>query len=240
MITIIPAIDIIGGKCVRLSKGNYEQKIIYNENPVEVAKQFEDAGLKRLHLVDLDGAKAGKVVNQKVLEKIATATNLLIDFGGGIKSTEELRSVMDAGAHYISIGSMAVKNSAIFDSWIQQYGAEKFFLGADVREGKIAVQGWLEQTEIEVVGFIQQQMKKRISHVFCTDISRDGLLEGPSFDLYRHLLAQCPGLRLTASGGVASVHDIRQLDELGCDGVIVGKAIYENRISLKELLELNG
>lgn len=239
MITVIPAIDLIDGKCVRLSQGDYAQKIIYNENPVEVAKQFEAAGLSRLHLVDLDGAKAGSVKNLPVLQKIANETKLKVDFGGGIKTEEELRAVFDAGAIYASIGSIAVKKPETFAAWIHRFGAERFFLGADVRNGKIAVQGWLEQTDLDVVEFIREQMQKRVSHVFCTDISMDGLLKGPSVNLYKHLLAQCPGLRLVASGGVSSAEDIRVLDALGCDGVIVGKAIYEGKISLEELKKLS-
>lgn len=239
MISIIPAIDIIEGKCVRLSQGDYTQKIIYNENPVELAKQFEAAGLNRLHLVDLDGAKAGAVKNFSVLEQIANATKLQIDFGGGIKTKTELQAVFDAGAVYAAVGSIAIKSPETFSSWIHEYGAERFLLGADVRNEKIAVQGWTEQTETDVIDFIREQMSKKIAQVFCTDISLDGLLQGPSFDLYRHILAQCPGLRLIASGGVSSLEDIAKLDALGCYGVIVGKAIYEGKISLPELSSLN-
>jgi phosphoribosylformimino-5-aminoimidazole carboxamide ribotide isomerase len=235
MITIIPAIDIIGGKCVRLSQGDYSLKKIYRDDPVEVAKEFEAAGIKRLHVVDLDGAKAGKVLNLSVLEKIVKTTSLLVDFGGGIKSDEDLKQVMDAGVTYASIGSVAVQEPEKFNRWIREYDPDKFFLGADVRDGKIAVSGWIEQTEIDVVEFIQEQMTKRISHVFCTDISRDGLLEGPNITFYRHLLFACPGLRLVASGGVSTLQDIKNLEVLGCDGVIVGKAIYENKISLEDL-----
>ncbi|HEU4718755.1 MAG TPA: 1-(5-phosphoribosyl)-5-[(5-phosphoribosylamino)methylideneamino] imidazole-4-carboxamide isomerase, partial [Bacteroidia bacterium] len=199
----------------------------------------EEAGLKRLHIVDLDGAKAGKVKNISVLEEIASATSLQIDFGGGIKTTGELKAVLDAGAVYASVGSVAVKAPELFTEWVHAFGPEKFFLGADVRDGKIAVQGWLEQTEIDAVDFIHEQMRKRIAHVFCTDISRDGLMTGPSLTFYRHLLFQCPGLRLVASGGVSSLEDIRALDRLGCDGVIVGKAIYEGKIPLAELSAIN-
>jgi phosphoribosylformimino-5-aminoimidazole carboxamide ribotide isomerase len=205
-----------------------------------VAKEFEAAGLTRLHLVDLDGAKAGKVVNLSVLEEIVKSTSLLVDFGGGIKTDEEIKSVINAGATFVSVGSIAVKEPDQFNRWIQEYGPEKFFLGADVREGKIAINGWMEQTEIDVIQFIREQMSKRISHVFCTDISKDGLLEGPSLTFYRHLLFQCPGLRLVASGGVSSIDDIKKLEQLGCDGVIVGKAIYEEKISLQELKMING
>lgn len=239
MISVIPAIDLIDGKCVRLSQGDYAQKKVYNENPVEIAKQFEDAGLERLHLVDLDGAKSGSVKNLPVLEKIAAATKLQIDFGGGIKTREELQSVYNAGALYAAVGSMAVKEPEVFTSWIQEFSAERFFLGADVRNEKIAVQGWLEQTEIDVIAFLHEQMKKRIAHIFCTDIAVDGLMQGPSFALYKHILAQCPGLRVIASGGVSSVSDIEKLAVLGCHGVIVGKAIYEGKISLPQLASLN-
>ncbi|HTL83202.1 MAG TPA: 1-(5-phosphoribosyl)-5-[(5-phosphoribosylamino)methylideneamino] imidazole-4-carboxamide isomerase, partial [Bacteroidia bacterium] len=209
------------------------------EDPVEVAKEFEDAGITRLHIVDLDGAREGKVCNLNVLEKISKSTKLLTDFGGGIKTGTELESVISAGVTYVSIGSMAVKQKEMFDSWIQKYGPDIFFLGADVRDGKIAISGWMEQTDIDVLDFIRENMSKRISHVFCTDISHDGMMIGPSLTFYRHLLFQCPGLRLVASGGVSSMEDIRQLQALGCDGVIVGKAIYENKISLKELAQFS-
>ncbi len=239
MITIIPAIDLIGGKCVRLSQGDYAQQKIYRDDPVEVAKEFEAAGIQRLHVVDLDGAKAGKVMNLPVLERITKATSLLVDFGGGIKTGSEVKRVIDAGVTYVSVGSIAVKSPETFDRWIAEFGPDKFFLGADVRDGKIAVSGWLEQTDIDLIEFIRAHMLKRISHVFCTDISKDGLLEGPSTALYKSLLAQNPGLRLVASGGVSSLDDIRALDDIGCDGVIVGKAIYEGRITLTELSTLN-
>ncbi len=237
MITIIPAIDIMDGKCVRLSQGDFATSKVYREDPVEVAKEFEAEGITRLHVVDLDGAKLGRVSNLAVLEKIVKATSLQIDFGGGIKTDSEIQQVVDAGVTFVSIGSMAVKDPETFNKWVQTFGPEKFFLGADVRDGKIAVSGWLEQTGIDAVEFIQEQITKRISNVFCTDISKDGLLEGPSLTFYRHLLFACPGLRLVASGGVSSLEDIRQLNQLGCEGVIIGKAIYENKISLKELKE---
>ena len=237
MITIIPAIDIMDGKCVRLSQGDFATSKVYREDPVEVAKEFEAEGITRLHVVDLDGAKLGRVSNLAVLEKIVKATSLRIDFGGGIKTDSEIQQVVDAGVTFVSIGSMAVKDPETFNKWVQTFGPEKFFLGADVRDGKIAVSGWLEQTGIDAVEFIQEQITKRISNVFCTDISKDGLLEGPSLTFYRHLLFACPGLRLVASGGVSSLEDIRQLNQLGCEGVIIGKAIYENKISLKELKE---
>jgi phosphoribosylformimino-5-aminoimidazole carboxamide ribotide isomerase len=238
MITVIPAIDLIGGKCVRLSQGDYAQQKVYRDDPVEVAKEFEAAGIRRLHVVDLDGAKAGKVMNLPVLERITKATSLEVDFGGGIKTDAEVKRVIGAGVTFVTVGSIAVKSPETLARWIDEFGAEKFFLGADVREGKIAVSGWLEQTDVDLVEFIRAHLLKGLSHVFCTDISRDGLLEGPSLALYKNLLAQHPRLRLVASGGVSSLDDIRALDEIGCDGVIVGKAIYEGRISLNELSTL--
>lgn len=239
MITIIPAIDLIDGKCVRLSQGDYAQKKIYREDPVEVAKEFEAAGITRLHVVDLDGAKAGKVINLPVLERIVAATKLMVDFGGGIKTEKELKRVMDAGATFASVGSIAVKEPETFNKWIRKFGPDRFFIGADVRDGKIAVSGWLEQTDIDVVDFIRQQIEKRVTYIFCTDISHDGLLKGPSIDLYLRILGACPGLRLVASGGVSSIDDIRKLDEIDCYGVIVGKALYEGKISLRELEMIN-
>lgn len=240
MIEIIPALDIIDGKCVRLTEGDYSRKTVYNENPVEVAKQFEDAGIQRLHLVDLDGAKKGEVSNITVLEKIASSTQLRIDFGGGIKSEETLKSVFNAGAAYATIGSMVVKHPEEYQRWISIYDSARFFIGADVRNNKIAVSGWLEQTEIPVIEFLQQQMTSRVHYFFCTDISKDGKLEGPAENLYRKIIAQCPGIRLVASGGISSMNDIVRMEEIGCAGVIVGKAIYENRISLKDIEQFNG
>lgn len=233
--TIIPAIDIIEGKCVRLTEGDYAQKKIYNEDPLEVALQFQDAGLQRLHLVDLDGAKAGAVQNWKVLEKLAGKTNLVIDFGGGIKQEQDVRIVFDSGAALATIGSLAVKSPDIFTSWLQQFGADKFLLGADVKQEKIAVSGWLETTDIWVYDFIQDYLQKGVQQIFCTDVSKDGKLEGPATDLYRSLKEKFPELHLIASGGVAVLDDVFVLQEAGCAGVIIGKAIYENRISLKDL-----
>ncbi|AYD48459.1 1-(5-phosphoribosyl)-5-[(5-phosphoribosylamino)methylideneamino]imidazole-4-carboxamide isomerase [Arachidicoccus soli] len=233
--TIIPAIDIIDGKCVRLTQGDYAQKTIYNENPVEVAKSFEDAGLKRLHLVDLDGAKAGKVTNWKVLENIAAATNLVIDFGGGIKQKEDVELVLNAGARYVTIGSLAVKNEAIFSEWIENYDPERFLLGADVKNEKITVGGWLETTDIDVFAFIKKYTAKGINNIFCTDVSKDGLLQGPSVELYTKIVTQFPAINFIASGGVSSLDDLKALQNVGCSGAIVGKAIYEARISLEEL-----
>jgi len=236
---IIPAIDIIDGKCVRLTQGDYGQKIIYNEHPLEVAKQFEGAGLQRLHLVDLDGAKAGAVQNWKVLEAIAASTSLVIDFGGGIKSAADLQLVFNAGAVLATIGSLAVKNADTFTEWLQQNGADKFLLGADVKEGKIAVGGWLETTEINIYDFIQQYINKGIQQVFCTDISKDGKLEGPSIELYQNIINRFPSLHFIASGGVSSMEDLIELKKIGCSGVIIGKAIYEGRISLSDIQKIN-
>ena len=232
---IIPAIDIIEGKCVRLTEGDYAQKKIYNEDPLEVAKQFEGVGLMRLHLVDLDGAKSGKVINWKVLEKIANKTNLVIDFGGGIKTEATLKTVLDTGATYATIGSLAVKQRAIFEQWIERFGAAVFMLGADVHTEKIAIGGWLEKTEIDVYDFIGSYMNKGVTQIFCTDIQKDGKLEGPSIELYQKILQQYPTLQLIASGGVSQLKDLEDLRRIGCSGAIVGKAIYENKISLLEL-----
>ncbi len=235
MIEIIPAIDIIDGKCVRLSQGDYAQKTIYNENPLEVARMFEDAGIKRLHLVDLDGAKAHHIVNHKVLENIATHTSLVIDFGGGLKSDDDLRIAFECGASMITGGSIAVKNPDIFSGWIQQFGIEKIILGADVSNEKIAVSGWIETTDIDLLPFIDHYTKKGINKVICTDISKDGMLQGTSVDLYKKIITQFPDLYLIASGGVSNMKDILLLDENKVPAVITGKAIYEGKITLKEI-----
>ncbi len=232
---IIPAIDIIEGKCVRLTEGDYAQKTIYNEHPLEVAKAFEDAGIQRLHLVDLDGAKAGKVTNWKVLEDIAAGTNLIIDFGGGIKSDEDLLIVLNSGAKMATIGSLAVKQPAIFEAWLTKYGKERFLLGADVKGEKIAIGGWLETTEENIFDFIKANIQKGVQQLFCTDISKDGKLEGPSIELYTKIIHQFPELYFIASGGVSAMEDIHALRAIGCKGVIVGKAIYEGRIKINEL-----
>lgn len=232
---IIPAIDIIDGKCVRLTQGDYEQKKIYNEHPLEVAKQFEDVGLQRLHLVDLDGAKAGAVKNWKVLETIAAKTSLVIDFGGGIKTEKDLNIVFDSGAALATIGSLAVKNEFEFVKWLLQFGADKFLLGADVKDEKITVGGWLETTDIWIYDFLQKYIDQGVQQVFCTDVSKDGLLAGPAVDLYKKIIERFPSLQFIASGGVSSVKDLEELAVIGCKGVIVGKAIYENRISLEDL-----
>ena len=234
-IEIIPAIDIIDAKCVRLSQGDYNQKTVYNENPLEVAKMFEAAGVKRLHLVDLDGAKAKHIVNYKVLETIASKTKLVIDFGGGLKSDEDLKIAFESGAQMITGGSIAVKEKETFLHWLETYGPEKIILGADAKDGNIAVSGWLETTELPVIEFIAEFRKKGISKVISTDISRDGMLSGPAFELYREIMDTLPGLEIIASGGIASFDDILKLDEMKVPGVITGKAIYENRISLKDI-----
>lgn len=232
---IIPAIDVIDGKCVRLTQGDYGQKKIYNEQPLEVALAFEDAGLKRLHLVDLDGAKAGAVRNWKVLEAIATRTALTIDFGGGIKTEADVNIVFNSGAAIATIGSIAVRNGPLFVGWLQSYGADRFLLGADVRDEKIAISGWAEVTDLWVYDFIAEYMERGVRQVFCTDVSRDGLLEGPAFELYKSIVGRFPELYFIASGGVSGMDDLRRLEETGCKGVIIGKAIYEGRITLKEL-----
>lgn len=232
---IIPAIDIIDGKCVRLTQGDYAQKKVYNEHPLEVARAFEDAGLQRLHLVDLDGAKAGAVKNWKVLEALAGKTGLVIDFGGGIKTAADVDIIFNSGAALATIGSLAVKEPDAFMGFLQQYGAERFFLGADVKNEKIAVGGWLETTDKWVYDFIEEYIEKGIRQVFCTDVSKDGLLQGPSLDLYRNIVAKFPQLHFIASGGVSELDDVHRLEEAGCKGVIIGKAIYEGRITLQEL-----
>jgi len=232
---IIPAIDIIDGKCVRLTQGDYSQKTIYNENPLEVALEFESIGIKRLHLVDLDGAKLGKVVNYKVLEKIANKTKLSIDFGGGIKTAEDIETVFNYGSDIATIGSIAVKNKEMFFSWIKKYGTEKIFLGADVKDEKIAIGGWLETTNVSIYDFIEENLNQGVLNVFCTDISKDGLLQGPSIELYKNMLTKFPQLNLTASGGVSQLSDLEGLKKIGCAGAIVGKAIYEGRITMSEL-----
>jgi phosphoribosylformimino-5-aminoimidazole carboxamide ribotide isomerase len=236
---IIPAIDIIEGKCVRLTQGDYAQKKIYNEHPLEVAAMFEDAGLRRLHLVDLDGAKAGSVRNWKVLESIAAKTRLIVDFGGGIKTAKDLEIVFNSGAALATVGSVAVKDAELFVDWLHEYGAERFLLGADVRNEKIAVAGWLETTDRWIYDFIEEWLEKGIRQLFCTDVSKDGLLQGPALDLYRTILERFPALSFIASGGVGAIRDVYKLDEIGCKGVIIGKAIYEGRITLKELTKIS-
>lgn len=234
---IIPAIDIIDGKCVRLSKGDYDSKIIYSESPLEVAKSFEANGITHLHLVDLDGAKSKQIVNYKVLEKIASGTKLTIDFGGGIKRDEDLKIAFNSGAQQITAGSIAAKDRALFLSWIKKYGAEKIILGADCKHRKIATDGWLEASEVDVIDFIKGYESEGIASTICTDISKDGMLKGPSISLYKEILASSK-VELIASGGVSCIEDLHELKAIGCAGTIVGKAIYENRITLAQLAEL--
>ena len=234
---LIPAIDIIGGKCVRLTKGDYGTKKIYNENPLEVAKSFEDNGISYLHLVDLDGARSNRIVNYKVLEKLATKTNLCIDFGGGIKSDEDIAIAFDSGASKITAGSVAVQKRALVEDWIRRFGAEKIILGADCKERMIATNGWLKSSEMDVIEFINSYNKTGISEVICTDISKDGMLKGPATEMYREILDKTD-IDLVASGGVSSMDDLYLLIELGCSGAIIGKAIYEGKITLKQLREL--
>jgi phosphoribosylformimino-5-aminoimidazole carboxamide ribotide isomerase len=234
---LIPAIDIIDGKCVRLTKGDYTTQKVYNTNPVEVAKEFEANGIRFLHLVDLDGAKSKHIVNYKVLENIAQATSLHIDFGGGIKSNEDVKIAFESGANQLTGGSIAVQEPALFLSWLEQYGSERILLGADANQRMIATQGWLATSEIDVLDFIRSFEQKGIQSVVCTDISKDGMLQGPALDLYREIIQET-GVQLIASGGVSSIEDLQQLKELGCAGAIIGKAIYEGRITLEELRKL--
>ncbi len=237
--TIIPAIDIINGKCVRLTKGDYTQQKVYNENPVEVAKQFADAGLQRVHIVDLDGAKAGKIINLAVLEAIASATNLVIDFGGGIKNINDVGSIFNAGASIATIGSLAVKRPELLEEWLMEFGAGKFLIGADVLEGKIKISGWLEDGGIDIFSFIGKMIGLGVTNIFCTDISKDGAMEGPSIELYKQIIEQHPEINLIASGGVTTIDDVEKLKAIGCSGAIIGKAIYEGNISLQQLLSIN-
>ena len=232
---IIPAIDIIDGKCVRLSKGDYDTKKIYNENPLEVAKSFEAHGIQYLHLVDLDGAKSSKIVNHKILEQIASKTNLKVDFGGGLKSDADLKIAFESGANQITGGSIAVKNPVLFQEWISKYSSDKIILGADANNEKVAISGWLEESNEDLIPFIQNYQSKGIQYVICTDIAKDGMLEGPSFELYKKILNQIPNVKLIASGGISTFDELPKLAEMGCEGTIIGKAIYENRITLKQL-----
>lgn len=234
---IIPAIDIIDGKCVRLSKGDYGTKKIYSENPVDVAKAFEDAGIKYLHVVDLDGAKARKIVNAETLYKIASATQLQIDFGGGISSETDLHKAFDAGAQKLTLGSIAVKEPEVCLSWLQKYGADRLILGADFLDRKIKTAGWLESSETDVVAFIRSYREKGFREVICTDISKDGMLGGPSTALYQEILYRAD-VSLIASGGISTIEDVRRMKDIGCAGTIIGKALYEKKISLQELSKI--
>jgi phosphoribosylformimino-5-aminoimidazole carboxamide ribotide isomerase len=235
MIQIIPAIDIIDGKCVRLVQGDFRQQKNYSKNPLEVAKEFEQAGIKRLHLVDLDGARQKRVVNHKVLETISNETKLQIDFGGGLQSDADVQTVFNCGASQITGGSVAVKNPSLFESWLTKYGPDKIILGADARDERIAVSGWQEITELSIYAFIEKFIGKGIQYVFSTDVAKDGLMQGPSFDLYKKIAQQFPGIKLIASGGVTTLKDIYSLNEIGVHGAIIGKAFYEGKIKLKEL-----
>ena len=235
MIELVPAIDMIEGKCVRLTQGDYDTQKIYNESPLEVAKQFQDAGVTRLHMVDLVGSKAGHIVNYRMLEKVASHTDLSIDFGGGLKSDDDLHIAFDCGAQMVTGGSIAVKNPDLFLSWITRYGSERIILGADAKEKKIAISGWKEGTAIDLIPFIKDYQSKGISKVICTDIARDGMLQGPAVKLYQEMQQEMPGLYVIASGGVSSMGDIERLEEANIPAIIFGKAIYEGRISLKEI-----
>lgn len=232
---IIPAIDLIGGKCVRLSQGDYSSKKEYHDDPLEMAKRFEGVGIQRLHLVDLDGAKAKKIMNADVLERICSGTSMQVDFGGGIQADEEIEKAFALGAKQVTGGSIAVKNPTLFEAWISNYGTEKIILGADAKNKKIAVGGWEETTSVDLIPFIKSYFKKGIRYVICTDVAKDGLLQGPSVELYQEILREIPGLNLIASGGVSSVQDLEELEKIGVYGTIVGKAYYEGRVSLEEL-----
>lgn len=235
---IIPAIDIIGGRCVRLSKGDYATQKTYSENPLEMAKKFEDFGVKFLHVVDLDGAKANRIINYKTLESLATKTSLTIDFGGGIKSQEDVEIAINSGANQITIGSIAAQNPALMLDWLATYSSEKIILGADCKNRKIATNGWLESSEDDVVSFIQKYEKKGILYSIVTDIEKDGMLSGPSFELYNEILSEIKAIKLIASGGITTIDDVIKLREMGCEGAIIGKAIYEGTINLKELMKV--
>lgn len=235
MIEIIPAIDIIDGKCVRLSQGDYNSKKIYSENPVEIAKEFEAHGISRLHVVDLDGAASHHVVNYKTLDQIASRTSLIIDFGGGIKSDEDLVIAFENGAQMVTLGSVAVKEPQRFEKWLETYGQEKIILGADAKDEKIAINGWKEDSSINLFSFLDDYIKKGVTKVLCTDISKDGMLEGPSVNLYKKIMETYPDLHLIASGGLSSVDDICRLEEAGIPAVVFGKALYEGKINLKDL-----
>lgn len=236
---IIPAIDIIEGKCVRLTQGDYKQKTIYNEDPLEVALQFQEYGIKRLHLVDLDGAKSGKIINHKTLETICTKTKLTVDFGGGIKTDADIKLAFDSGARMVTGGSIAVKNPSLFTQWLSEYGSQKIILGADVRNLKVAIHGWQDDSELTISELIKNYQPLHIKKVICTDISKDGAMQGPSFGLYQSLMDEFPEIEFIASGGVTTLSDLKMLKQMGLSGAIIGKAIYEGTISLKELSDFN-
>lgn len=237
MIELIPAIDIIDGKCVRLTKGDYATRKVYNEDPVAVAREFEAYGFGRLHVVDLDGARSKHVVNHRVLERIAGATSLTIDFGGGIKTDEDIRAAFDSGAALVTVGSIAVSAPERFMEWLEHYGADRMILGADTKEGVISINGWKENSTRELLPFLKEYLEAGVRHVLCTEISKDGMLQGPALDLYRRIMTECPQCGLIASGGVSHLNDIKALNEAGIPAVVFGKAIYEGRISLQELAD---
>ena len=232
---IIPAIDIINGECVRLSKGDYNKKTVYSKNVLEVAKNFEENGIQFLHLVDLDGAKQNRIINYKILEKISSQTNLTIDFGGGLKSEEDIKIAFESGAKQVTLGSVAIKNPELFLKSLEKYGSEKIILGADARKEKIAISGWLEESESNIYDFIKEKIKIGIQYVISTDIDKDGMLEGPSFDLYEKIIGENPNIKLIASGGITSASDLEKVKSIGCEGAIIGKALYENRITFNDL-----
>ena len=232
---IIPAIDIINGECVRLSKGDYNKKTVYSKNVLDVAKNFEDNGIQFLHLVDLDGAKQNRIINYKILEKISSQTNLTIDFGGGLKSEEDIKIAFENGAMQVTLGSVAIKNPELFLKSLEKYGSEKIILGADARKEKIAVSGWLEESKMNIYDFIKEKTEDGIQYVISTDIDKDGMLEGPSFDLYEKIIGENPNIKLIASGGITSASDLEKVKSIGCEGAIIGKALYENRITFNDL-----
>lgn len=236
---IIPAIDIIDGKCVRLTEGDYSNKTVYETSPLEMAKQYESLGFNRLHLVDLDGAKSGKVVNWKVVEEISKQTSLTLDFGGGIKTSKEVERIIDLGVQYVTIGSIAAKQPGVFKSWLNKFGNDQFFIGADVKDRKIMTGGWIDATSIDLFDFVDEYFKLGFNHFFCTDISKDGKLLGPAIELYKSVIEAFPSLHLVASGGVSSLDDLHALKAIGCKGAIVGKAIYEGKIALDQLSSFN-
>lgn len=236
---IIPAIDIINGKCVRLTKGDYTQQKVYNENPVEVAKQFAGAGFKRLHIVDLDGAKAGVIMNMAVLENIAASVDMVIDFGGGVKKITDIEDILNAGASMVTIGSLAVKHTEVLEEWLMEFGVDNFLIGADVLNENVKISGWLQDGGINIFDFVGKMIDVGVTNIFCTDISKDGMMQGPAIELYKKIIEQYPEINLTASGGVSNIDDVKRLKEIGCSGVIIGKAIYENLVTLDELIKLN-
>lgn len=235
MSRIIPAIDLIDGKCVRLSQGDYNKKTSYHENPLDVAMKFQDNGIKYLHLVDLDGAKQKKVINYNILEAIASKTNLIVDFGGGVQSDEDLRIVFECGAKQVTGGSIALKNKELFRSWFKTYGGSKIILGTDVKDKKIAIHGWQETSDVWLFDLIEEYQEVGLEYTISTDVAKDGMLEGPSFDLYQEMIDKFPNLKVIASGGVTTIDDVEKLNEMGVNGIIIGKAIYEETIKLSDL-----